>query len=213
LAGVGSPRWEIRCGSAGTSISRPPCTTACGSRLRATSIVNWFAALFRELGYEAVHRTRAGAPSSPPQRATSTAAAAASATYNCSPGTGRSRPLSATSTATPGGRDGLSACCERRQTLASASRPPPAHRNGEDATVHPYEQWTVRRHLVNALRSSRFARPLRADSGLIAWIDGHLRLLGLPELASRRSSSRRQRPRAASIMVPLVGGLSSGPGA
>ena len=57
-------------------------------------------------------RTPAGAPSSPPRRATSTAAAAACATCNCSPGTDPSRRPSATSTATPAGRGGWSACSE-----------------------------------------------------------------------------------------------------
>jgi hypothetical protein len=51
-------------------------------------------------------RTPAGEPSSPPPRATSTAAAVACATCNCLPGIARSRPPSATSMATPAGRGG-----------------------------------------------------------------------------------------------------------
>ena len=49
--------------------------------------------------------------------------------------------------------------------------------------MHPYERWTLRRYLANALKSSRFARPPRADCDIVAWIESHSRLLGLPDLA------------------------------
>jgi hypothetical protein len=65
--------------------------------------------------------------------------------------------------------------------------------------MHPYERWTIRRYLANALRASRFARPPRADWDIVAWIDNHSRLLGLPELAPRALSSRRQ----ATIETPM----------
>jgi transitional endoplasmic reticulum ATPase len=58
--------------------------------------------------------------------------------------------------------------------------------------MHPYERWTIRRYLANALKSSRFARPPRADWDIVAWIDSHSRLLGLSELAPRALSSRQR---------------------
>jgi transitional endoplasmic reticulum ATPase len=58
--------------------------------------------------------------------------------------------------------------------------------------VHPHERWTIRRYLANALKSGRFARPPHADWDIVAWIDSHSRLLGLPELAPRALSSRRR---------------------
>jgi transitional endoplasmic reticulum ATPase len=58
--------------------------------------------------------------------------------------------------------------------------------------MHPYERWIIRRYLANALRSNRFVRPPSADSEIFPWIDGHARLLGLPNLASRTRSPRRR---------------------
>ncbi len=58
--------------------------------------------------------------------------------------------------------------------------------------MHPYERWTIRRYLANALKSSRFARPPSAEREIFTWIDSHSRLLGLPELAPRTLSSRRR---------------------
>jgi hypothetical protein len=58
--------------------------------------------------------------------------------------------------------------------------------------MHPYERWIIRRYLANALRSSQFARPQRADLDIVAWIDSHWRLLGLPQLVPRRLSSKQQ---------------------
>jgi hypothetical protein len=57
--------------------------------------------------------------------------------------------------------------------------------------MHPYERWTLRRYLANALKSSRFARPPRADCDIVACIESHSRLLGLPELAPRSHASNR----------------------
>ena len=58
--------------------------------------------------------------------------------------------------------------------------------------MHPYERWTIRRYLANALKSTRLARPPSADRELFPCIDSHSRLLGLPELASGTLSSRRR---------------------
>jgi hypothetical protein len=58
--------------------------------------------------------------------------------------------------------------------------------------MHPYERWTIRRYLANALRSSRFVRPPSADREIFPWIDSYSRLLDLPELASGTLSSRRR---------------------
>ena len=62
----------------------------------------------------------------------------------------------------------------------------------KELTMHPYERWTVRRYLANALMSSRFAQPPRADGDIVTWIDDHRRLLDLPELAPKTLSSRRR---------------------
>ena len=59
--------------------------------------------------------------------------------------------------------------------------------------MHPYERWILRRYLANALRASRFARPPRRDKDIAAWIEGHARPLGLPDLALGAGSSRRSR--------------------
>jgi Phage integrase family len=131
-------------------------------------------------------RTPADEPSSPPPRATSTAAVAACATSSCLPGTDRSRPPSVTSMATPAGRGGWSLCCELRP-----SQPRYQYRRGTPA-MHPYERWVIRRYLGNALRSNRFVRPPSADSEIFTWIDSHSCLLGLPEVGSGTLSSRRR---------------------
>jgi transitional endoplasmic reticulum ATPase len=57
--------------------------------------------------------------------------------------------------------------------------------------MHPYERWTLRRYLANALKSSRFARPLRADCDVVAWIESQSRLLGLADLTPRAHASNR----------------------
>jgi transitional endoplasmic reticulum ATPase len=58
--------------------------------------------------------------------------------------------------------------------------------------MHPYERWTIRRYLANALKSTRLARPPSADKEIFSWIDSHSRLLGLPELAFGTLPSRRR---------------------
>ena len=58
--------------------------------------------------------------------------------------------------------------------------------------MHAYEGWILRRYLANALRSSRFAKPPRADADIAAWVESHARLLGLPDLAARARSTRRR---------------------
>lgn len=65
--------------------------------------------------------------------------------------------------------------------------------------MHAYERWILRRYLANALRSSHFAKPPRADGDIVAWIESHARLLGLPELAARAHSTRRR----ASVEAPM----------
>ena len=72
----------------------------------------------------------------------------------------------------------------RTNLTAPTSRP-------KELTMHPYERWTIRRHLASALNSSHFARPTRADWDIVTWIEDHRRLLDLPELASRTLSLRR----------------------
>src|SRR5271165_1405574 len=57
--------------------------------------------------------------------------------------------------------------------------------------MHPYERWTIRGYLANALKSSRFTRPPRADTDIVSWIDSHSQLLGLPELTPRARASSR----------------------
>jgi hypothetical protein len=65
--------------------------------------------------------------------------------------------------------------------------------------MHPYERWTLRCHLANALRSSRLARPPRADSDIVGWIESNSRPLGLAQLASIVVPSGRRGTIAASI--------------
>jgi hypothetical protein len=65
--------------------------------------------------------------------------------------------------------------------------------------MHPYERWTLRCHLANALRSSRLARPPRADSDIVGWIESNSRPLGLAQLASTVVPSGRRGTIAASI--------------
>ena len=71
-----------------------------GGPMRANSIVNWFVALFAELGIDGCSSHSAAGPSSLSPPRTCIAPAAACATFNCSPATNRSTPPSATSTAT-----------------------------------------------------------------------------------------------------------------
>ena len=76
-----------------------------GGHLKANSVVNWFVALFQELGYEGCS-IPVGAVSSPSPPATFIARGAVCATCNCSQGTVPSKPPSATSMATPARRGG-----------------------------------------------------------------------------------------------------------
>ena len=46
--------------------------------------------------------------------------------------------------------------------------------------MHRYERWIVRRYLANALRASRFAKPPRSGSDIIAWLETHGRSIGSP---------------------------------
>ena len=46
--------------------------------------------------------------------------------------------------------------------------------------MHRYERWIVRRYLANALRTSRFAKPPRPGSDIVAWLETHGRSVGLP---------------------------------
>jgi hypothetical protein len=57
--------------------------------------------------------------------------------------------------------------------------------------MHPHERWILRRYLANALRSSHFTKPPRADREIVTWIESHARALGLPDLAARVHSTRR----------------------
>jgi transitional endoplasmic reticulum ATPase len=63
--------------------------------------------------------------------------------------------------------------------------------------MHPYERWTLRRYLTNALKSNRLVRPPRADCDFGPWIERHSRLLGIPNLALRsRATSETLAPLA-----------------
>jgi hypothetical protein len=114
--------------------------------------------------------------------------------YNCLPDTDPSRRLSATSTATRADKGAWSTSC-------SACHSPPLILRPKDAAMHPYERWTIRRYLANALKSSRFARPPSADWDIVTWIGDHRRLLDLPELASGALSSRRRLATEASVQL------------
>jgi transitional endoplasmic reticulum ATPase len=46
--------------------------------------------------------------------------------------------------------------------------------------MHRYERWIVRRYLANALKTSRFAKPPRPNSDIVAWLETHGRSVGLP---------------------------------
>jgi transitional endoplasmic reticulum ATPase len=46
--------------------------------------------------------------------------------------------------------------------------------------MHPYERWIIRRYFVNALNTSRFARPPRPSADIVAWIETHARSIGMP---------------------------------
>ena len=60
----------------------------------------------------------------------------------------------------------------------------------EILVMHPYERWMVRRYLANALKTSRFARSPRSNSGIIVWLDEHARSVGLALRAGGRRSGR-----------------------
>jgi hypothetical protein len=49
--------------------------------------------------------------------------------------------------------------------------------------MHPYERWILRQYLVNALNTSRFARPPRASADIVAWIETHARAIGMPSFS------------------------------
>jgi len=59
--------------------------------------------------------------------------------------------------------------------------------------MHPYERWTIRRYLVNALNTSRFARPPRPSADIVAWIETHARSIGIPSLSRPASGWRGER--------------------
>ncbi len=65
--------------------------------------------------------------------------------------------------------------------------------------MHTYEGWILRRYLANALRSSHFVKPPRADMDIVTWIESHARLLGVPDLAPGARSTRRR----ASVEPPV----------
>ena len=119
----------------------------------------------------AARRTPAGEPSSPPPRATSTAAAAACATCSCSPGTDRSRRPSATSTATPAGRGGWSACCEPRQSPCPDIK---TERRGH-ASLRALDHSPLSRQRIEV-------EPVRSasarDREIVTWIEDHRALVG-----------------------------------
>ncbi|THD47415.1 MAG: AAA family ATPase [Bradyrhizobium sp.] len=58
--------------------------------------------------------------------------------------------------------------------------------------MHSYELWILRRYLANALRSSRLAKPPRADADFVTWIENHARLLALPDISASVHSTRRR---------------------
>ena len=59
--------------------------------------------------------------------------------------------------------------------------------------MHPYERWIVRRYLANALEASRFAKPPRSGSDIVAWLETHGRSVGLPMPTSSPSAVRGKR--------------------
>ena len=55
--------------------------------------------------------------------------------------------------------------------------------------MHPYERWTIRGYLANALKSNRFKRPPRADTTSSPGSTATGTSLGLPELTPRAHAS------------------------
>ena len=77
-----------------------------GNALRPGSVVNWFARLYRELGFKAAVLTRGGAPSSPMPPGLCSRRAGACAMFSNWPATGRSsirKPISRVTRARSGG--------------------------------------------------------------------------------------------------------------
>ena len=56
--------------------------------------------------------------------------------------------------------------------------------------MHAYERWILRRYLVNALKTSRFARPPRPSADIVAWIETHARSIGMPNFSRPTSVLR-----------------------
>src|SRR5271166_4410292 len=56
--------------------------------------------------------------------------------------------------------------------------------------MHAYERWTVRRYVANALKTSRFAKPPRPGSDIVAWLDEHAASVGLAPRVRRQGSRR-----------------------
>src|SRR5271166_3102021 len=56
--------------------------------------------------------------------------------------------------------------------------------------MHAYERWTVRRYVANALKTSRFAKPPRPGSDIVAWLDEHASSVGLAPRVKRQGSRR-----------------------
>src|SRR5271165_142551 len=56
--------------------------------------------------------------------------------------------------------------------------------------MHAYERWTVRRYVANALKTSRFAKPPRPGSDIVAWLDEHASSVGLAPRVRRQGSRR-----------------------
>ena len=59
--------------------------------------------------------------------------------------------------------------------------------------MHRYERWVIRRYLANALRTSRFAKPPRSGSDVVAWLQTQGKSIGLPAPASSLFAGRRSR--------------------
>ena len=56
--------------------------------------------------------------------------------------------------------------------------------------MHAYERWTVRRYVANALKTSRFAKPPRSGSDIVAWLDEHASSVGLAPRVRRQARRR-----------------------
>ena len=84
-----------------TEAAGPVIRSQRGGPMTPVSIVNWFAMAYRAIGLQAARPILAAAPSSPGPPGWSTMPVPRCETFSSSPVTGRSRPLSGTSTATP----------------------------------------------------------------------------------------------------------------